>query len=140
VGSAASVTALYEITRTGAKGSADPLRYGRDAAPPPSTGELAYLKIRYKLPGQSASRLMERPITAADGFARLDQAPEATRWAVAVAGFGQVLRRDPRMAPGFNLSDVINIAQSARGPDSYGERAEFVQLVRAANDARALSD
>jgi Ca-activated chloride channel family protein len=140
VGSAASVTALYEVTPADARGSADPLRYGPDATAAPATGEIAYLKIRYKLPGERQSHLIERPITAADGYARLDQAPEATRWAAAVAGFGQTLRRDPRLPSGFGLNDVISLAETARGADPYGERAEFVQLVRAAGGAQGLSD
>ncbi|HEY0651315.1 VWA domain-containing protein, partial [Phenylobacterium sp.] len=52
VGAGASVTALYEITPAGAPGSSDPLRYGRAAPAPGGGSELAFLKIRYKLPGQ----------------------------------------------------------------------------------------
>ena len=57
VGSGASVTALYEITPAGARGSSDPLRYGaaEPAAAPAGARELAYLKIRYKLPGGATS-------------------------------------------------------------------------------------
>jgi Ca-activated chloride channel family protein len=138
VGSGASVTALYEITPAGAAGSVDPLRYGSSApAAGPTSGpgaEIAHLKIRYKLPGERKSRLMDRPITPADGFQTLAAAPEATRWAVAVAGFGQKLRRDPRVADSFGWQDVVALAQSSRGQDPHGERAEFVQLVRAAGD------
>ncbi|ODT86681.1 VWA domain-containing protein [Phenylobacterium sp. SCN 70-31] len=140
VGAGASVTALYEITPAGAPGSADPLRYGRPAPKAGPTGELAYLKIRYKLPGQSRSKLMERPVTAADGAATLAAAPEATRWAVAVAGFGQKLRRDPRVSDGFGWQDVVALAQGSRGQDPHGERAEFVQLARAAGDRGAAGE
>ena len=139
VGAGASVTALYEITPTGAPGSADPLRYGRPA-PAPAGGELAYLKIRYKLPGEARSHLIERPITRADAAPSLAAAPEPTRWAVAVAGFGQKLRRDPRVADGFGWNDIVSLAQTGRGADPFGERAEFVQLVRAAAEARAVNE
>ncbi|HEX7944674.1 MAG TPA: YfbK domain-containing protein, partial [Phenylobacterium sp.] len=70
----------------------------------------------------------------------LAAAPEPTRWAVAVAGFGQKLRRDPRVGDGFGWSDIVQLAQTGRGADPFGERAEFVQLVRAAQDARGVNE
>ncbi len=142
VGAGASVTALYEITPTGAAPSADPLRYGRQAPPAAGApaGELAFLKIRYKLPGQGRSQLISRPITRADAAPTLAAAPEPTRWAIAVAAFGQKLRRDPRVADAFSWTDIAALAQTARGPDPFGERAEFVQLVRAAQDAKGVNE
>ena len=142
VGSKASVTALYEITPAGARPSSDPLRYqsARPSAAPRPGRELAYLKIRYKLPGQPASRLIERPIGPGDAYSSVAAAPESTRWALAVAGFGQLLRNDPRIASGFGWTDVTRLAQGARGEDPFGLRAEFVQLSRAAGESPPLSD
>jgi Ca-activated chloride channel family protein len=141
VGSGASVTALYEITPAGARPSSDPLRYGAAArAPAGGRGELAYLKVRYKLPGEAASRLIERPVTAADAVRSVEAAPEATRWALAVAGFGQKLRGDPWVDAAFGWNAVIGLAQGARGEDPFGLRAEFVQLVRAADGARRVNE
>jgi Ca-activated chloride channel family protein len=140
VGAGASVTALYEITPVGAPGSADPLRYGRRAPPAAPSGELAYVKVRYKLPGAARSRLIERPVTAADAAPSLAAAPEPTRWAIAVAGFGQKLKRDPRVSDAFGWDDVVRLAQPARGADPYGERAEFVQLARSAAEARSVNE
>ncbi|MBT9471418.1 MAG: VWA domain-containing protein [Phenylobacterium sp.] len=141
VGSNASVTALYEITPVGARPSSDPLRYGNRKAPAPaSTGELAYLKVRYKLPGQSTSKLMERPIGARDVYPTVQAAPEAARWALAVAAFGQMLKADTRIDPSFGWSQVGDLAQGARGEDPFGLRAEFVQLVRAAGETRPQGD
>ena len=136
VGSGAAVTAIYEITPVGARPSSDPLRYG--GAPPPTTGggELAFLKIRYKPPGGETSRLIERPIGAGDVRASLAAAPEATRFAVAVAAYGQKLRGDPWVDASFDWNAVTALAQGARGDDSYGLRAEFVQLTRAAKDMK----
>lgn len=130
VGAGASVTALYEITPTGAKPSADPLRYGRPAPTPGPSRELAFLKIRYKLPGERTSKLIERPIGRERLQPSLAAAPEQTRWAVAVAGFGQKLKQDPRVSDSFGWDQVISLAQTARGADPFGERTEFVQLVR----------
>jgi Ca-activated chloride channel family protein len=49
------VTALYEITPVGSKAQlADPLRYAeRPVAGSNDTNELAYVKIRYKLPART---------------------------------------------------------------------------------------
>ncbi|MDX2277760.1 MAG: VWA domain-containing protein [Hyphomonadaceae bacterium] len=139
IGAGHSVTAIYEITPVGGPTFTEPLRYQQSAAPAPSTaGELAFLRIRYKLPGQDTSRLIERPITAADSYASIDRAPESTRWATAVAGYGQLLRGDPYLARDYRWDDVIALAQNARGRDEFGWRAEFVQLARAAATAAAL--
>ncbi len=138
IGAGHAVTAIYEITRPGGRTLTDPLRY--QAAPTPSAGgtEIAFLRVRYKLPGESQSRLIERAITPADRHASLAAAPEATRWAGAVASFGQMLREDPFLDEGFAYDDVIALAQGARGRDEDGWRAEFVQLARAAQSAAGL--
>ncbi len=140
VGSGASVTALYEITRVGGTASSDPLRYQKvsQTIVPAEGDELAYIKIRYKLPGQSTSKLMERPIGKADVRA-IDDAPEATRWALAVAGFGQQLRGDPWMQTAADWKSIAALASGARGDDPFGLRAEFVRLVRDAETAKSVN-
>lgn len=141
VGSGTSVTALYEVTLAGARPSSDPLRYTAPVArAPAASSEIAFLKVRYKLPGGQASKLIERPIGPADTYARLDQAPEPTRWALAVAGFGQKLRGDPWVSQDFGWKAVGDLAQAARGPDPYGLRAEFVQLTRAAGETKTVNE
>jgi len=140
VGSGASVTALYEITPAGGPLSADPLRYGAGEGAKPAGGELAYLKVRYKLPGGRTSRLIERPIGEGDRVADLARAPEATRWALAVAGYGQKLRGDPWAPDSYGWSRVVDLAQGARGRDPFGLRAEFVQLARSAQSGRSLNE
>ena len=143
VGSGAAVTALYEITRTGAPSASDPLRYGREARPSPATGdELAFLKVRFKPPGAETSQLISRPIRPSDRYGRLSDAPASSRWAVAVAAYGQKLRGDPWMRRDFDWAQIEALAQGARGADPDGARAEFITLVRAARDAtdvRALN-
>src|SRR5262249_6896640 len=115
------------------------LRYqGRTTAPPSTANEFAFLRIRYKLPGEDTSRLIERPITNADYVSDITRASESTRWAVAVAGYGRLLRGDPYLRQGYGSEDVIKLAQSARGRDEYGWRAEFLQLARNAASAAAL--
>jgi Ca-activated chloride channel family protein len=142
VGSGAAVTALYEITPVGGPLASDPLRYKTESGtqPPGKGGELAFLKIRYKLPGEGNSHLIERPITDADAVVALDKAPEATRWAVAVAAYGQRLRGDTYMQSAYDWDSILALAQGARGEDAYGLRAEFVKLVRSAETAHSINE
>ena len=142
VGAGAAVTALYEIAPVGGPASSDPLRYQDETKAPAAakSGEIAYLKIRYKLPGKANSKLIERPIGDADRPATLAEAPEATRWALAVAAYGQRLRGDVYVADSFGWQSILDLAQAARGADPYGVRAEFVQLVRAAETAKSLNE
>lgn len=139
VGSGASVTALYEITPVGGTSQVPERRYqanraiqvgGGDPA-----GEVGFVQIRYKRPGEASSRLMQKVI-ANPGGGIAARPSESTRWALAVAAFGQKLRADPWMAPGHDWASVIAQAQGARGEDPYGERADFVQLARAAGELR----
>lgn len=143
VGAGASVTALYEVALVGAPPSSDPLRYPprRQFAPTqrPDTGEYAYLKVRYKLPGEQSSKLINRPITQADART-VQTAPESTRWALAVAAFGQKLRGDAWVDQTFGWNEVEQLAQHARGRDDDGARGEFVKLVRAARDGRRVNE
>jgi Ca-activated chloride channel family protein len=134
IGSGSSVTAIYEIVPVGGRTFDDPLRYQSEGArPAPNTArELAFLRIRYKLPGQHNSRLIERPITDADVYDSIDRAPETTRWATAVAGYGQLLRGESYLDRGYSWNDVVRLAQNARGEDEYGWRRELLQLARTA--------
>jgi Ca-activated chloride channel family protein len=137
VGAGHTVTAIYEITPAGAKERRiDPLRYQTERdriVPSPSSpaDELAFVKLRYKLPGEAASRLIEQPARSADVLPSLDQAAPEARFAIAVAAFGQLLRGESSVA-GFSYADIARLASDARGPDPEGYRAEFVRLVRMA--------
>jgi len=136
VGSGASVTALYEITPVGGPTQIPPRRYdgNRQAGGSASAnGEIGFVQVRFKLPGQATSRLIQQPIANAAPGAVPDLPPEATRWAMAVAAFGQRLRADPWMSADFDTAAIVTLAQGARGEDPYGERAAFVQMVRAAD-------
>ena len=139
VGSGASVTALYEITPVGGVSQIPDRHYeanrpdnriGVGGGDP--NGEIGFVQIRYKQPGESRSRLIQQVITNGARGRVSAQPPEATRWAMAVAAFGQKLRNDPWMEAGYSWNDILEQAQGARGEDPYGDRAEFVQLVRAA--------
>ena len=138
VGSGHSVTAIYEFRPVGAPGILnEPLRYAKDQPKASGGGEavqsdeLAFLRLRYKQPRGEQSALIERAVTERDAVPSLEAAPEDVRFAVAVAGFGQMLRGDESIGtPSWD--GVAQLAESARGADPHGWRAEFVQLVHLA--------
>ena len=134
IGSGTTVTALYEITPVDSKAvMGDPLRYGKKTDGDPK-GELAFLKIRYKLPGETVSKLIERPIADADVSPDFASVPPDMRFAAAVAGTAQLLRHDPYIKD-FSYGRARAIALGARGDDDFGYRAEFIRLLDLAKTA-----
>ncbi len=134
MGAGHTVTAIYEITPAAAAGKlVDPLRYGatRKAAPAAKSDELCFVRVRYKLPGEAASRLVEQPVRTSAARPTLAAAPPDQRFAVAVAAFGQRLRGEPQVAD-YSYAAIADLANGARGADTEGYRAEFVKLVRMA--------
>jgi Ca-activated chloride channel family protein len=149
VGSAHSVTAIYEITPVGAPRLTDELRYHHQpataTATPPTTSspttseqqsELGFLKLRYKLPKEEASRLATFAIGPAQTRAAIKEASSEARFSTAVAAFGQLLK-GATYVQGYTFDEVIALANGAKGEDPFGYRAEFVNLVRLAKSARA---
>jgi Ca-activated chloride channel family protein len=144
VGSGHSVTAIYEITPAGAPKLVDDLRYGAPAqaklgqTPPVDAkqAEIGFLKLRYKLPKEEASRLSTFAIGPAETRRTIGEASTEARFSVAVAAFGQLLRGLP-YTQGYTYEDVIALANGAKGDDPFGYRAEFVNLARLAKSASA---
>ncbi len=152
IGAGHTVTAIYEITPVeGGEPMIGASRYrSAEAAKKPATkfgAEYAFLKIRYKLPNQDKSTLISTPITTANEIANeissdargatALQARE-TRWATAVAAFGQILKGG-KYTGGYTYDDVIALANTAKGDDPFGYRAEFVNLVRLARSVSGRS-
>lgn len=141
IGSGHTVTAIYEITPVGAeKKSVDDLRYAAPAKPAApvvaasASNELGFLKIRAKLPNAETSSLQSLAITDALAKPALADAAPDVRFATAVAGFAELLRGSPHLS-GFTYDDVLALAGPARGDDPFGERSEFLNLVRLAKSA-----
>ena len=130
IGAGHTVTALYEIVPAGGKGWLEPLRYQATAQPASKSGELAWLRIRYKAPGEASSRLLERPIARAEATP-VAAASEDLRFAAAVAAFAQQLKGG-RYTGDFDLAQSIALARSAKGEDRFGLRGEFIQLAEIA--------
>lgn len=155
LGAGHTVTALYEVVPAGTEvprgGAAEPLRYqpGRgsgesegageaegaeqsEGVPTAFDGELLYVKVRYKEPDETTSKLLAQPVDAA-----ADSPSDDFRFAAAVAGFGMLLRESPHSAD-YTLDDVIRLAGASKGADPRGYRGEFVRIVETVRDLGML--
>ena len=141
IGAGHTVTAIYEVIPTGSGAErVGPLRYGRkegDGSGGEVGDELAFVKIRYKLPSSDTSELTTFAVTADDVYESVGAAPREVRFGAAVAGFGQLLRGG-RYTGDYGYNDVIALAEGARGEDPFGYRAELLGLVRLARSAAAI--
>ena len=134
IGSGHTVTAIYEIAVPGSDGRLlDDLRYQAAPETGGGDGEFAFLRMRYKRPGEDESRLIETPVTDAD-LQAFAQAPDDVRFSVAAAAYAQLLRGDAYLGD-FGFEDAADIARSARGEDPFGYRGEFLQLLALAESA-----
>nr|WP_245608523.1 VWA domain-containing protein [Stenoxybacter acetivorans] len=134
IGAGHSVTALYEIIPAGVSGWLNESRYQPTASAKGNAEEYAYVNLRYKLPGQSSSKLISRPVPASSK--PLAKADSNTRFAVAVAAYGQALRGGQYNGK-MNWQQIIRLAQQADKPDEYGLRAEFIELAKIAESLSA---
>ena len=131
IGSGHSVTALYQIVPVGAPSvpGVDELRYGgkQDSLPVEDTdtsGELMFVKLRYKHPGSDSSALVTVPVPV--GSVTLTESSEEFRFVAAVAAFGLALR-DSAFKGDFNFDEIRKLAASAL--DDNESRKEFLDLV-----------
>ena len=155
IGAGHTVTAIYEIVPVGGPTTVDELRYSETKPEEKHNmdnihnksdfgGEFAFVKIRYKLPDENVSKLITTPVTAEnqqllfcpqnDQCKPGNYASNDTVWATAVAGFGQILQGG-KYTTDFGYDDVIELAQDAKGTDEFGQRAEFINLVRLAKSS-----
>ncbi|GMW01733.1 MAG: hypothetical protein AMXMBFR84_28700 [Candidatus Hydrogenedentota bacterium] len=137
MGAGHAVTALYEIAAPGSTikmPDVDPLKYQpTELSSHEWSGELLTLKVRYKDPKADTSQELVWPVL--DETLEFESASEDFRWAAAVASLGMILRESPYVGT-FTCDDVIRIAQHARGADSNGYRAEFIQIAFAAKSLK----
>ncbi|WP_235567129.1 VWA domain-containing protein [Lysobacter sp. Root604] len=130
IGAGHEVTALYELTPVGSTAARLPaLRYREaPAAQAGKSGEIANLKLRYKRPGQDASRLIETPILRSQLHA---QPGESMRFAAAVAAFADALRGGSR-SDGWGWDKIEATARASKLDDRWGQRRELLQLIERA--------
>ena len=132
IGAGHSVTAIYEFVPVGSDAvTMDPLRYGTksdQAKPVGDANEYAFLKMRYKLPMESTSKLITEPVRK-DAEYKRDLSD--VRFAIAVSAFAQKLQGG-HYTGDYSFDDIIALAQANKGADPYGYRTEFIQMVRLA--------
>ena len=130
IGAGHTVTAIYEITPAGSGAElVEPLRYGTSAPLAAGSGdEIAFLKMRYKLPDEDVSQLIEMAVTPELVHGDIADISDDMRFAAAVAAFGQKLRGSNY--GDMSWADIRALAQSGRGADESGYRAEFIQLIK----------
>ncbi len=127
IGAGHRVTAIYEVTPVGSPAVlSDPLRYASDTGARGTDEELAFLRLRYKEPGESVSRLIEQPITPDMQGATID-----TGFAAAIAGFGQLLKGSDYTGD-WGYTEALALAEANSGDDPFGYRREAITMMRLA--------
>lgn len=145
IGAGHSVTVLYELIPPGAEPltpEVDPLKYQKQAGEPETKGtaktadaktefmdELLTLKMRYQPPAGGQSTLMTIPVK--DSQAKFGAASQDFQFATAVASFGMLLRSSPYKGD-TSFAAILETAAASKGEDKFGYRAEFMELVQAA--------
>lgn len=140
IGAGHCVTALYEIVPAGADLSSAagvPRRYDSEVAQPEPevvvpdevSGELCTVALRWKDP--ATDEVSEDSVHVVDALTPLMDASGETRFAVAVAAFGLKLRRSETVS-GMRTADILDLALAGLDFDPNSHRAEFLDLVRAA--------
>jgi Ca-activated chloride channel homolog len=125
IGAGHMVTALYEIVPVGSPGWLGERRYeaNRPQGPARPRGELAFVQLRYKLPNEENSRLIQQPIPASAIAAARAPAGDMA-FAASVAAYGQKLKGDERLGR-FGWDEIGRLA----GPVQDYWRQEFLKLV-----------
>lgn len=146
IGAGHSITALYELVPANLPPGATPqplvdkLKYQPEAqqfaTPPPvktltpATNEALTVKLRYKEPEGTTSKLLEVPLN--DDARAIEQASPEFKFTAAVAGFGMLLR-ESSYAGQLTWDAVRQLAREGKGTDALGYRGEFLQLIEKAS-------
>lgn len=141
MGAGHTVTALYEIIPAGSDfdiPGVDPLRYQNNPSPVRSNqnAELMTIKARYKNPDSDESILMEKAMRGR--LLALGATSDDFRFASAVAEFGLLLSQS-EFKGNSDFSGIIQRALASKGTDKEGYRAEFINLVRTAENLSNLA-
>ena len=130
-----TVTALYEVIPVGVKDeftkSIDRLKYQtNNMTTQGRADEIMTIKLRYKKPDGDVSKLIVKPVV--DGQSSLASTSDNFRFSAAVASFGMLLRGS-EYKQSSTYQQVVSLANSAKGADKNGYRAEFIKLVEGAS-------
>lgn len=126
IGAGHTVTALYEVVPV--QSSYQPvdgeqLKYQKSQIS--LSEELLTVKLRYKEPDGETSKLLEEVITNSPSNVLSND----LNFMSAVAMFGMKLR-DSKFVADISENEILTLANSGRGEDRDGFRAEFIRLVK----------
>lgn len=135
MGAGHTVTALYEIIPAGVESkflkSVDALKYQKTSSSSNNTSnELLNVKMRYKQPDGDKSKLLQKAVVD-NGGNLLQQASDNFKFSASVAMLGMLLRQSEFVQQG-NFDTAIALAESAKGTDKEGYRAEYVKIAKSA--------
>jgi Ca-activated chloride channel family protein len=141
IGAGHTVTAFYELIPPGEEAAGlpaiYPLKYSPGPVIPPSPAyadELLTVKVRYKLPKETGSRLLSFPVKTASARKARDASPGFNS-AASVAAFGMLLRDSPYKG-NADFDMVLAMADSSLGEDRFDYRRAFLNLAEAAKKIR----
>ena len=110
--------------------SVDPLKYQKPAEPLDSTDELLTVKIRYKDPESSKSKLIEHPLH--NEVVPFDKTDDNLRLAVSAAGLGILLRNESQVGS-LDWPMLSDIVHGIQAKDEGGHRTDLIQLIEKAS-------
>jgi Ca-activated chloride channel family protein len=140
MGAGHAVTALYEVVPVGAPPVAlggNNLTYQKVSLRPSASrsAELMTVRLRYKDPDGTRSRLLSTPVEDRSGSV----ASRDLRFASAVAAFALLLRNsDHKGEASYDM--VLALARDAGGEDPEGYRGEFISMVERARTLSGMED
>lgn len=138
IGAGHNVTAIYEIVPVGQQGWLNDSRYQASTKTDTTKkSEYAFVNLRYKLPNQEKSILLNQAVKAESKS--LAQANSDTRFAIAVASYAQQLKGGQYNAA-MGWDQIIQLAQQSAKPDPYQMREEFIELAKIAKSLSAKKD
>lgn len=139
MGAGHTVTALYEIVPATAAGVSNELLYQTInlSEKAKRSKDLITLKLRYKDPQGSSSKLIEQavkniplqPLQTSTNF----------RFSAAVAQFAMLLRNSEHKGS-TTWKSTAQMAKAARGSDEQGYRAEMIRLIESAASLKSLKE
>lgn len=133
------MTAIYELILANDDDAlvlVDPLKYREAGGKQKNklfSDELATIKFRYKEPKGLTSRKWEKTIT--HQVKPLEILDEDVRFSIAVAYAGMLLRQFSTLENN-SFNKMLELAESSKGPDADGYRAEFVRLMKLVSELK----
>lgn len=121
LGSGASVTAFYEIVPADSTETPE-LKYQTSELS--GSDELMTVKVRYKEPNGTESKLIEMPVSG-----EMTNTPSQDfSFAAAVAELGMILNNSEYSGTA-DINSVLQLARDGIGEDKFGFRTEFLHMV-----------